>query len=246
MVTLRASQALTPETLLPFIDWLYSQTQGQPFYLVEMLKELIAREIIFPALQDHGAGGLVLKPEMLAQTPVGELIPQTLRELIRVQLARLSPPAWTLLVTASALEEGLSFEHLCRVAGLDELEGLYTLEELLHSGWLSEEMVLAGSQAFDGYAFPRQMLREVVYQEAGATRRRLVQRRLATIIREGIADDQGENISSAHSTDRPLIDTPEIVGRLDRWSAALRELRCVEMNLMQTSLQQHLFQVAVP
>jgi len=135
----------TREALLSFTDWLYGQTSGQPLYLAETLKGLMARGIMFPSLQESGAWGLVLRPEMLAQTPVGELIPKALRELIRAQLARLSPSSWTFLVTASALEEGLSFERLCQVAGLDELEGLRALEELLRGGWLSEGTVLTES-----------------------------------------------------------------------------------------------------
>jgi len=190
----------TREALLPFTDWLYSQTQGQPLYLMETLKGLMAHGIIFPSLQESAVWGLVVRSDLLTQTSAGELIPQTLRELIRSQLAQLSPSAWTLLVTASALEEGLSFERLCQVAGLDELEGLRAMEELLHGEWLSEGTVLAGSQVFDGYAFPRQMIREVVYQEAGATRRRLVQRRLAAIIREGVAADHSEDARTPHST----------------------------------------------
>src|SRR5256885_289112 len=39
------------EALVPFADWLYFQTRGQPLYLVETLKGLLAREIILPSLQ---------------------------------------------------------------------------------------------------------------------------------------------------------------------------------------------------
>jgi predicted ATPase len=180
------------QAVLSFSDWLYRHTSGQPLYLLETLNELLARGILFPALQESGVWGLVLRSQMLAHAPEGELIPPALRELIRSQLARLSPSAWTLLVMASMLEAGLSFERLCQVAGLEELEGLRALEELLHGGWLSEATALAGSPVCDGYAFSRELIREVVYQEAGATRRRVVQRHLAALIRAGIADDQGE------------------------------------------------------
>jgi len=67
---------------------------------------------------------------------------------------------------------------------------LPALEELLRSGLLCE--VVEESQAFDGFAFPREMIREVVYQEAGVTRQRLVQRRVSAVIREEIGDDRGE------------------------------------------------------
>ena len=178
------------DTLIPFASWLYFQTQGQPLYLVEVLKELLAREIIFPSLREDGSWGLVLRTGLLAETPVGELIPQALRELIRSQLARLTPSAWTLLVAGAALRKGLSFERLIAVAQLDEQEGLRALEELLHRGLLWEGTSDEESRASDGYAFPREMMREVVYQEAGAARQRLVQPRVLLVMREEIEDDQ--------------------------------------------------------
>src|SRR6266568_7369 len=47
------------EVLVPFANWLYFQTQGQPLYLVETLKGLLAREIIVPSLQENGSWWLV-------------------------------------------------------------------------------------------------------------------------------------------------------------------------------------------
>jgi DNA-binding SARP family transcriptional activator len=194
----------TREALLSFTDWLYSQTQGQPLYLVETLNELMARGIIFSSQQKKGAWGLVLRPDLLTQAPDGEFIPQTLRELIRAQLVPLSPSAWTLLAAASVLGAGLSFECLCQVAGLEELEGLRALEELLRGGWLSESAIPTESQVGDDYAFRREVMREVVYQEAGATRRRVVQRRLASLIRAGMADEQAEDANVPPIFSRPL------------------------------------------
>src|SRR6266568_4812560 len=175
---------LSRDALVPFANWLYVQTQGQPFYLVETLKELLTREIIVPSLQENGSWGLVLLTGLLAQTPVGELIPSSVRELIRSQLGRLTPSAWALLVAGAALGQGLTFERLIQVAQLDEQEGLRALEELLRSGLLSEGTPVEDSQAFDGFAFPREMIREVVYQEAGATRQRLLQRRVSAVKQE--------------------------------------------------------------
>ncbi len=187
------------EVLVPFANWLYFQTQGQPLYLVETLKGLLAREIIVPSLQENGSWGLVLRSGLLAQTPVGELIPPSVRELIRSQLGRLTPSAWALLVAGAALGQGLTFERLIQVAQLDEQEGLRALEELLRNGWLCEGTLVEGSQAFDGYAFPREMIREVVYQEAGVTRQRLVQRRMSAVMREVVEDDQDKEARLPHT-----------------------------------------------
>jgi len=153
---------------------------------------LLVREIIAPSLQDDGSWGLVLRTGLLAQTPVGELIPPSLRELISIQLGRLTPSAWALLVAGAALGQGLTFERLILVAQLDEQEGLRALEELLRHGLLCEGTPAEEAQACDGYAFPRGMIREVVYQEAGVTRQRLVQRRVLLVMREEVENDQDE------------------------------------------------------
>jgi hypothetical protein len=180
------------EILVFFADWLYFQTRGQPFYLVELLKGLLEREIILPSLQGKGTWGLVLSDELLVQTPIGDLIPASVRELIRSQLGQLTPSAWALLVAGAVLGKELTFERLCQVAQLDELAGLHAIEELLRSGLLCEENLAEESNMFHGYTFPREVLREVVYQEAGATRLRLVQRRVSLIMQEQVWNDQGE------------------------------------------------------
>ncbi|HEX6478173.1 MAG TPA: AAA family ATPase [Ktedonobacteraceae bacterium] len=191
------------DVLVPFANWLYFQTQGQPLYLVETLKGLLKREIMLPSLQENGSWGLVLRTGLLSQIPVGDLIPSSVRELIRSQLARLTPSAWALLVAGAVLGQGLSFERLIGVAQLDGQEGLRALEELLRNGLLCEGTLVDGSQAFDEYAFPREMTREVVYQEAGVTRQRLVQRRVSAVRQEEAEGDPGEE---AHPPRPALVD----------------------------------------
>ena len=180
------------EALVFFADWLYVQTRGHPFFLVETLKGLLEREIILPSLQGNGTWGLVLNDRLLAQTAINDLIPLSVRELIRSQLGQLTPSAWALLVAGAVLRKGLTFERLCQVAQLDEQTGLQAMEELLQVGLLCEENLAEESQAFYGYTFPREMIREVVYQEAGATRLRLVQRRVSLLLQEQLENNLGE------------------------------------------------------
>jgi hypothetical protein len=183
------------EHLASLANWLYAQTGGQPFYLAETLKGLLERAIIVPSLQENGTWGLMLRSELLAQTPTSELIPASVRERVRSQLGQLSPSAWTVLVAGAVLGEGLTFERLCQVVQLDEQIGLHALEELLRCGWLCEENPAEDPQAFGGYTFPGEVIRQVVYQEAGATRLRLMQRRVSAVLQEEAEDDQGEAVS---------------------------------------------------
>ncbi len=187
----RRSEA-TPlcDTLLPFANWLYVQTQGQPFYLVELLKGLLEREILLPSLQENGRWGLLLKRELLAETPAGELVPVSVRELIGSQLGQLTSSARAFLIAAAVLERDLTFEQLCSVAQVDELTGLQALEDLIQSGLLREGKCVEEVRALDGYHFPGEMMREVVCQEAGTTRQRLMQQRVRLMIREEL--DPGE------------------------------------------------------
>jgi hypothetical protein len=186
------------ETLASFADWLYIQTGGQPFYLVETLKGLLEREFIMPSLQKNATWGLILRSGLLAQTPIGELIPSSVRELIRSQLGRLTPSAWALLVAGAVLGQGLTFERLCQVAQVDEQVGLNALEELLRGGWLREGNLVEESQAFDGYTFPCELIRQVVYQEAGATRQRLLQRRVPVVLQEEAENTEREAARLRH------------------------------------------------
>jgi DNA-binding SARP family transcriptional activator len=195
------------DALVPFANWLYFQTQGQPLYLVETLKGLLAREIIVPAPQGKGSWGLVLRTGLLAQIPVGELIPSSVRELIRSQLERLTASAWAVLVAGAVLGQGLTFERLIQVAQLDEREGLHALEELLRNGLLCEGTRVEEGQALGDYAFPREMIREVVYQEAGVARQRLVQRRVLAVRREEAGDDPEDDPGEEAHPPRPdLVD----------------------------------------
>jgi len=80
---------------------------------------------------------------------------------------------------------------------------LHALEELLRSGWLCEGNLAEESQAVDEYTFPREVIREVVYQEAGVTRQRIMQRRVSALRQEKTEDDPGEE---AHPPCPALVD----------------------------------------
>ncbi len=192
--------SLCPKVLASLANWLSVQTGGQPFYLVETLKEMLARDILFPSSQENGKGRLVLRFELLAETPVGEMIPESVRELIRSQLHRLSPSARDVLVAAAALGTHLTFERLCQVAQADELAGVHAIEELLRCGFLCEGKRGEEGQECEGYHFPAELVREVAYQEAGASRQRLMQKRVSLLLQEEAEPEQREQLGLPRPT----------------------------------------------
>jgi len=183
-----------------FAHWLYAQTRGQPFYLVETLKRLIEQEILVPAPQQDGTWRLLLRSEQFAKTPASALIPASVRELLRAQLGQLTPAAWAMLVAGAVMGEGLTFERLCQVAQLDEETGLRALEEVLRSGWLCEDKHTEATQVEAGYIFPGEMVCAVVYQEAGTVRQQLIQRRVVAVLQEEAEHDQDEEACLPHPT----------------------------------------------
>ncbi len=168
--------------LTRFSHWLFEETDGQPLFLTETLKALVedglvradrnsaAWQVDWPTLEDQGSWSRVLPG---------------VREIIRGWLGRISAPAGELLTAASVLAQNASFDHLCRVAGLEENQAMAALDELL-----GQLLLLEGDEALPApgrdpvYSFSHQKVSEVVYAEAGTARRRMLHRRAFEALQE--------------------------------------------------------------
>jgi predicted ATPase len=160
-----------------FAQWIFNETRGQPFYLMETLKDLLERRVLHPK---HRADGQWVF-EVDAEHNLGRAVrvPSTVRAVILSRLNRLSPNAFALLVAGAVLDLKITFERLCAVSNVDEDTGLPALDELV-SGRLLLEVALAG--AASAYAFAHHTIRDVVYTEAGDARRRLFHRRALDVL----------------------------------------------------------------
>ena len=158
--------------------WLFGETHGQPFYVIEMLKALRERGLLVPHLQADGTWGLDFKVAASAAATLGGLLPPSVREMIRSRLVQLPPAVFTLLVAGAVLGHHFSFEQVCQVAGIGEQEGLLALDELLLSQYLSES---TGKER-EAYFFTHDKIRDVAYTEAGEARRRVFHRRALDVL----------------------------------------------------------------
>ncbi len=156
---------------------LFAETGGQPFYLIETLKLLLAHGLFPPSSsEDHtGTGDIVAV--MARELGMPRLFPPSVRELVSIQLDRLRPPAFAFLVAGAVLEQDATFERLCQVADLSEQEGLVVLDEVLRSLLVQEPKRSRGSAGNAVYTFTHPMIREVISVEAGETRSRIFHRR---------------------------------------------------------------------
>jgi predicted ATPase len=99
--------------------------------------------------------------------------------VILSRLNRLSPHAFTLLAAGAVLEQSLTFERLCAISNVAEDMGLPALDELV-SGRLLLEGAPPGTART--YAFANDMIRDVVYTEAGDARRQVFHRRALDVL----------------------------------------------------------------
>jgi DNA-binding SARP family transcriptional activator len=160
-----------------FAQWLYAETHGQPFYLIETLKDLLERRVLHPKRQAERKWTFAVD----AEHDLGQAVrvPSTVHAVIRSRLNRLSPHAFSLLAGGAVLEQRITFERLCAISNVAEDLALPALDELL-----SFRLLLEAAQpgAASEYTFVNDMLRDVVYTEAGDARRRLFHKRALEIL----------------------------------------------------------------
>ncbi|HZQ07881.1 MAG TPA: AAA family ATPase [Anaerolineae bacterium] len=135
-------------------DQLYTDSEGQPFFLIESLK-LLERE---GALPDGTAN-----------------LPASVRELLHSRLSRASETARQLLGAAAIIGRSFDFEIVRAASGRSEEETITGLEELVAQG-LILEVIRGGAPQYD---FTHEKLRALVYEETSLARRRLLHRRTA-------------------------------------------------------------------
>src|SRR6266849_1909790 len=172
-------------------DFLFAQTGGQPFYLLETLKLLREREWLVPQLGPDGSWRLEPSREMTAalaqERSRRALLPPSVRAMIQARLAKLTPAARQLVMASAVLGSQASARLLWQLAELNTQAGLEALEEAVKSGLLREEQAGGPGTGRPGrYRFAHDLIREVVYTELGAARRQVLhQRALERLASEG-------------------------------------------------------------
>ena len=149
-----------------FAAWVYGETRGHPFYLKETLKDLLERGALSAKRQTQGQWAFQV--DALHELGKTAQVASTIGAVVRARLFRLSPNAFSLLAAGAVLEHDLTFEDLRRIAHVTEDLALPALDELIASLLLLE----AAQPEMGAYAFPNDLIRNVVYTEAGDARRR--------------------------------------------------------------------------
>jgi len=168
------------EELSSLAEFLHRHSEGNPFYATEYLRWLIE------------AGAVEIDSRRRIQALRGDALqedalPSGVRALIQARFASLSEEAREIVELASVLGRGFDPALLGTVAGRDEDEAYDLLEPLLDSGLIVETDP-------ETYYFSHDKLRQVLYEDLKAHRRRKLHLRVALVLEEG----GGEPAELAH------------------------------------------------
>lgn len=149
-----AEAPIAPEAALA----LYDETEGNPLFIVEMLRARAAQAEEEASSSPPDAGGWPIPPK--------------LHSLIENRLARLSPDAKLLSALAATIGRRFSFRVLAEASRFDE-DRLIQNIEVLWQGRIIRE------QGGDGYDFSHDKIREAAYAALSTPRKRQYHRRIA-------------------------------------------------------------------
>ncbi|MGI9184091.1 MAG: ATP-binding protein [Solirubrobacteraceae bacterium] len=159
---------------------LYQETEGNPFFIEE-----IVRHLTDAGIEAHTAGAHELHA-------IG--LPDDVREVISRRLDRLSDDTVETMRVASVIGRDFGALLLERVLGLDEERFLGSLEESLDAGLVSEHPSIPGR-----YSFAHALTRETLYGSMSTERRARLHRRVGLAL-EGDDSEAHTNELARHFT----------------------------------------------
>ncbi|MEE9150936.1 MAG: tetratricopeptide repeat protein, partial [Thermoplasmata archaeon] len=153
-----------------FIKLLFNESEGNPFFIEEVLKSLVNEGLI--DVDSYKWDGKI-------DTSLIR-IPGTIRDVIARRIDRLDDRTKTILRSASIIGNRFTFELLHRISDVSEEEVIDAIDasiavNIVHEDIASEE---------ERYKFDHALIREVIYNRMSRSRRRLMHKKIGYIIEE--------------------------------------------------------------
>jgi class 3 adenylate cyclase/tetratricopeptide (TPR) repeat protein len=173
----RAQQNLD-ERLVALAQWLWNETDGNPFFVHESLRHLVDMHAL-----RRVDGQWVLAAELSDLRP-----PDSVREVVSLRVAHLGELAERALTTAAVIGRVFDVDLLAAVLGVPEDDVLTTLERAVGARLLTE----GGTPGH--FAFSHALVVHSLYEALGLTRRSRVHRRVAETLEALCGDNPGERL----------------------------------------------------
>ncbi len=143
-----------------FAEWLYRESEGNPFFIRELMTYLQASS------SSRDLGQLM---NVLPDAP----LPSSIQDLVRARVHRLSESARQLLDTAAIIGRDFDFGTLWRASGQVEDGALNALDELLRA-----QIIRQTASIPNPYEFSHTKVREVVLSDMSLARQQILHRRV--------------------------------------------------------------------
>jgi DNA-binding CsgD family transcriptional regulator/tetratricopeptide (TPR) repeat protein len=166
---LLAVNLLHGEIAPEIVDVLYRQSEGNPFFLEELLRALAEEDAL---VRQEGQWVLRSRP--------GQLLPRGVTEAIQIRLAKLEPATVELLRTAAVIGRTFDAVLLAQVAEMDaeQVETLMAVAAQMH---------IVRAEGDGTYSFTHDLVRETLYAKLGGMRRRRLHQAIGETL-ETLAD----------------------------------------------------------
>jgi class 3 adenylate cyclase/tetratricopeptide (TPR) repeat protein len=167
---------------------LMAETEGNPFFVGEMLRHLAETGAIYQ--EDNGRW--VASPDLRTSG-----LPVSIREVVGRRIARLGDDSQRMLTLAAVIGRDFDTELLSRVAELDEDNVIDLCDQAVTAAVLIES---------DGrYSFAHALVEHTLYDSLSTNRRARSHQRVADALEELCGDDPGERVGElayhwAHAT----------------------------------------------
>ncbi len=178
---LRAIFGRTEPVRTDFLQALSELTEGNPFFLEEVLTSLIA------------AGDIFYRDGRWDRKPLDQLrIPRTIRDAVGRRVTTLTPPSRDLLALAAVVGRHFDVALLRSALGLGERELIGAIRELIAAQLVVEESA-------ERFAFRHALTREAVYTSLLALERRALHRQVVEAIERSDASGREARLSELAS-----------------------------------------------
>ena len=170
--TMKMTESLVGKQELPseFIKLLYEKSEGNPFFIEEVLRSLVNEGLI--QIDSYSWDGKI-------DTSLIR-IPGTIRDLIARRIDSLDDKTKAILRFASIIGNRFNFDVLYKVSDVSEEEVTDAIDVSLEANIIHDDL----SSEEESYKFDHALIREVIYESMSRSRRRLMHKKVGYIIEE--------------------------------------------------------------